>query len=143
MNLQAFAGMAKTFWASCHAETARLAQERNGVALTLGRLVKLPTGVARSSPTIRGDLRDWVKQQPVHLDESPWPVLGLKEWMWSSSQLKKFYFYFNRRGHRSRAELVSQLRDSFTGESAVMTSAPTTTAVNRKYLAHLRPFQKS
>jgi len=28
-------------------------------------------------------LREWVKQQPqVHVDESPWPVLGLKEWMW-------------------------------------------------------------
>ncbi len=25
-------------------------------------------------------LREWVKQQPqVHVDESPWPVLGLKE----------------------------------------------------------------
>jgi len=28
-------------------------------------------------------LQEWVKQQPqVHVDESPWPVLGLKEWMW-------------------------------------------------------------
>jgi len=28
-------------------------------------------------------LRQWAKLQPqVHVDESPWPVLGLKEWMW-------------------------------------------------------------
>jgi len=28
-------------------------------------------------------LREWVKQQSsVHVDESPWPVLGLKEWLW-------------------------------------------------------------
>jgi len=41
---------------------------------------------ARMAMAVEGSvelLREWAQQQPqVHVDESPWPVLGLKEWIW-------------------------------------------------------------
>lgn len=44
---------------------------------------------ARMAEAVEGSvdqLREWVKKQPqVHVDESPWPVLGLKEWLWVSA----------------------------------------------------------
>ncbi|NES21568.1 MAG: transposase [Symploca sp. SIO3E6] len=41
---------------------------------------------ARMAKAVKGSvarLQEWVKGQPrVHVDESPWPVQGLKEWLW-------------------------------------------------------------
>jgi len=57
-------------------------------------------------------LREWVKQQPqVHVDES-WPVLGLKEWMWVNAGQDCL---FHAGDTRSRAELVEQLEQEFSG----------------------------
>jgi len=44
---------------------------------------------ARMAEAVEGSVdraRYRVKHQPqVHVDESPWPVLGLKEWLWVSA----------------------------------------------------------
>ncbi|HEY9651899.1 MAG TPA: IS66 family transposase [Coleofasciculaceae cyanobacterium] len=59
-------------------------------------------------------LRAWVKLQPqVQVDESPWPVLGLKEWLWVTAGEK--FCLFHAGDTRSRAELVEQLGESFDG----------------------------
>ena len=59
-------------------------------------------------------LREWAQQQPqVHVDESPWPVLGLKEWMWVSAGQE--FCLFHAGDTRSRAELVKQLGEEFDG----------------------------
>lgn len=55
-----------------------------------------------------------VKQQPhIHVDESPWPVLGLKEWMWVLAGEQ--FCLFHAGDTRSRGELVAQLGESFPG----------------------------
>ncbi len=60
------------------------------------------------------ELKDWVKTQPqVHLDESPWLVKGVKEWMWVVSSEK--YSLFHAGDTRSRAELEYLLGQSFSG----------------------------
>ncbi|MEQ9487170.1 MAG: IS66 family transposase [Coleofasciculus sp. F4-SAH-05] len=59
-------------------------------------------------------LREWIKQQPlVHVDESPWPVLGLKEWLWVSATQECCLFHPG--DTRSRAELIQQLGSRFDG----------------------------
>lgn len=64
-------------------------------------------------PSVDG-LREWVKQQPlVHVDESPWPVLGLKEWLWVTTGQN--FCLFHPGDTRSRAELISQLGETFNG----------------------------
>jgi len=60
-------------------------------------------------------LREWVKQQPhVHVDESPWPVLGLKEWLWVSAS-QEFCLFYAGDTRLSSAELQTQLGNSFDG----------------------------
>jgi transposase len=72
---------------------------------------------ARMAEAVKGSveqLRKWVKQQPqVHVDESPWPVLGLKEWLWVTTGQK--FCLFHAGDTRSRAELIEQLGESFDG----------------------------
>ncbi len=69
---------------------------------------------------------EWAQHQPqVHVDESPWPVLGLKEWMWVVAgqefceSLRERVLspatlvLFHAGDTRSRAELVEQLGEEF------------------------------
>lgn len=85
-------------------------------------------------------LREWVKQQPlVHVDESPWPVLGLKEWLWVTTGQK--FCLFHPGDTRSRAELIQQLGENFEGVlNSDDYSAYNGYAVKaqQKCLAHLR-----
>lgn len=72
---------------------------------------------ARMASAVKGSvdqLREWVKrQQVVHVDESPWPVLGLKEWLWVITGEQ--FCLFHPGDTRSRAELISQLGQTFDG----------------------------
>jgi len=58
----------------------------------------------------------------VHVDETPWPVLGVKEWLWVSAEEKFCLFHADT---RSRVELDQQGL-SLTALSAAMTSVCTT-----------------
>lgn len=98
---------------------------------------------ARMALAVEGSvesLRAWVKQQPqVHVDESPWPVLGLKEWMWVSAGQK--FCLFHAGDTRSRAELIEQLGEEFDGvlstdDFSVYNGYPV--MAQQKCLAHLR-----
>ncbi len=85
-------------------------------------------------------LREWVKQQPqVHVDESPWPVLGLKEWLWVTTGQE--FCLFHAGDTRSRAELSEQLGEGFSGviisdDYNVYNGYPVN--AQQKCLAHLR-----
>jgi transposase len=71
----------------------------------------------RLSEAVKGSierLQEWVKKQPqVHVDESPWLVKGLKEWMWIISG--EGFALFHAGDTRSRSELESLLGQSFAG----------------------------
>ncbi|MDE5092168.1 MAG: transposase [Trichodesmium sp. St18_bin3_1_1] len=86
------------------------------------------------------ELKDWVKtQSQVHVDESPWLVRGVKEWMWVISSEK--YSLFHAGDTRSRAELEYLLGQSF---SRVLSSDDFSVyngyrvLAQHKCLAHLR-----
>jgi hypothetical protein len=85
-------------------------------------------------------LRSWVKKQPhVHVDESPWPVLGLKEWLWVSAAPR--FCLFHAADTRSRTELEQQLGTEFDGiissdDFSVYNGYPV--KAQQKCLAHLR-----
>ncbi len=98
---------------------------------------------ARMAIAVKGSvdqLREWVKRQPiVHVDESPWPVLGLKEWLWVTTGQK--FCLFHPGDTRSRAELISQLGETFDGvistdDYSVYNGYPV--KAQQKCLAHLR-----
>ena len=50
------------------------------------------------------DMQQWVKKQShVHVDETPWAVKGIKEWLWVAAN--KLFCLFHAGDTRSRAEL--------------------------------------
>lgn len=85
-------------------------------------------------------LRESVQQQPhVHVDETPWPVLGVKEWLWVTAGQE--FCLFHAGDTRSRAELEQQLGSEFDGvvssdDFSVYNGYPV--KAQQKCLAHLR-----
>jgi len=97
----------------------------------------------RVADSIKGkveELADWIRDQPhTHVDETGWPVKGVKEWMWSFSG--EGYALYRGADTRSRAELEAVLGEHFQGVlSSDDYSVYNGYAVDRqqKCLAHLR-----
>lgn len=91
-----------------------LLRELGDIDIGVGTLQATNARMAEAVNDSVGQLREWVKQQPqVHVDESPWPVLGLKEWLWVTTGQQ--FCLFHPGDTRSRAELMAQLGESFDG----------------------------
>lgn len=117
-----------------------LLRELGGIDIGVGTLQATNARVYEAiQPTVTG-LRQWVQQQPhVHVDETPWPVMGVKEWLWVSAAEK--FCLFHAGDTRSRAELEQQLGSQFNGvlssdDFSVYNGYPVT--AQQKCLAHLR-----
>lgn len=82
--------------------------ELGGIEVGVGTLAATNARMAMAVKGSVDQLREWVKLPPiVHVDESPWPVLGLKEWLWVTTGQK--FCLFHPGDTRSRAELLAQL----------------------------------
>lgn len=91
-----------------------LLRELGDIEIGVGTLQTTNMRVYEAIEPAVTDLREWVKLQPhVHVDESPWPVMGLKEWLWVIATLD--FCLFHAGDTRSRAELQTQLGNSFDG----------------------------
>ena len=116
-----------------------LLRELGGIDIGVGTLQATNTRVYEAVPTVT-KLREWVQDQPhVHVDETPWPVLGVKEWLWVSASEK--FCLFHAGDTRSRAELEQQLGPKFNGvlstdDFSVYNGYPVT--AQQKCLAHRR-----
>jgi len=111
----------------------------------LGTIAATNERVATSIESKVEELAEWIKEQPqVQVDETPWLVKGVKEWLWSFSG--EGYALYRGADTRSRAELASVLGVSYDG---VLCSDDYSVyngyAVERqqKCLAHLRRHFKS
>ena len=94
-----------------------LLRELGDIDIGVGTLQATNTRVYEAVEPAVTSLRQWVQDQPhVHVDETPWPVLGrsvcggrfprktslVKEWLWVSAQEK--FCLFHAGDTRSRAE---------------------------------------
>lgn len=117
-----------------------LLRELGEIDIGMGTLQATNQRVFEAVQPAVNELRDWVQQQPhVHVDESPWPVLGVKEWLWVTAGQE--FCLFHAGDTRSRAELSQQLGDKFDGvlstdDFSVYNGYPVT--AQQKCLAHLR-----
>ena len=86
-----------------------------GIAeIGLGTIAATNERVAASIEAKVEELGDWIKAQPqVQVDETPWLVKGVKEWLWSFSGVG--YALYRGADTRSRAELESVLGESYDG----------------------------
>lgn len=110
------------------------------IEIGVGTLQTTNTRVCEAIAPSVSQLREWVQMQPhVHMDESPWPVLGVKEWLWVVAGVE--FCLFHAGDTRSRAELEQQLGNKFSG---VLSSDDFsvyngyTVKAQQKCLAHLR-----
>jgi transposase len=117
-----------------------LLRELGNIEIGIGTLASTNARMASAVKGSVDQLREWVRLQPiVHVDESPWPVLGLKEWLWVTTGQQ--FCLFHPGDTRSRAELISLLGESFDGvistdDYSVYNGY--TVKAQQKCLAHLR-----
>ena len=117
-----------------------LLRELGDIDIGVGTLQATNHRMAEAVKESVGSLREWVKQQhQVHLDESPWPVLGLKEWLWVTTGQE--FCLFQAGDTRSRVELTKQLGEGFNGvlcsdDYSVYNGYPV--SAQQKCQAHLR-----
>ena len=139
VSLQAMLGWMSHYGHLSYEKQQEWLREVGGIEVGVGTL---QATTRRLSEGVKGaveELQEWVKKQPqVHVDESPWAVKGLKEWLWNISG--KGFALFHAGDTRSRAELESLLGQSFSGvlisdDFSVYNGYPA--AAQQKCLAHL------
>lgn len=85
-----------------------------GVEIGAGTLVATTERVAASVKETVEALANWIAEQEYnHVDETMWPIKGVKEWLWSYSG--EGYALYRGADTRSRAELESVLGEEYAG----------------------------
>jgi transposase len=114
--------------------------ELGGIEIGVGTLHETNARVADAVAAAVESLWEWAPLQAhVHVDETPWCVKGVKEWLWTATG--KNFCLFHAADTRSRAELETMLGNEFAG---VLSSDDFSVyngyqvAAQQKCLAHLR-----
>ena len=119
--------------------------ELGAIELGTGTLQKTNQRVAEVVESPIDDLWEWAKHRSnVHVDETPWCVMGVKEWLWTASG--EGFCLFHAADTRGRVELETILGAEFAGvlssdDFSVYNGCHVT--AQQKCLAHLlRHFKK-
>lgn len=141
VRLQALIGWLGNYAHVPYAKIRELLFELGQIDIGEGTLVATNQRVAIAIEKPVEALGNWVKtEQPnVHIDETPWPVKGVKEWLWAVAN--QAFCLFRAADTRSRAELESLLGAKYRGvvssdDFSVYNGYPAT--AQQKCLAHLR-----
>lgn len=141
VRLQALVGWLGNYAHMPYVKMRELLFELGGIDIGEGTLVATNERVARAIKPAVEALGKWVKnEQPnVHVDETPWSVKGVKEWLWVVAN--KTFCLFQAADTRSRAELEQVLGYKYRG----VISSDDFSAYNgypvesqQKCLAHMR-----
>jgi transposase len=91
-----------------------LLRELGGIEIGLGTLQATNARVANAVKPAVKDLWQWAPLQAnVHVDETPWCVKGVKEWLWTATG--QDFCLFHAADTRSRSELETMLGNEFAG----------------------------
>jgi Transposase IS66 family/Family of unknown function (DUF6444) len=115
-------------------------REIGGIEIGIGTLQATNARVAEAVKTAVEDLWKWAPLQAhVHVDETPWCVKGIKEWLWTATGQN--FCLFHAADTRSRSELETMLGSEFAGvlssdDFSVYNGVEV--GAQQKCLAHLR-----
>ena len=140
VNLQALLVWLGNYGHLSYAKLTELLWELGRIEVGVGTLQKTNQRVAPAvKPTLKA-LWEWAPlQSNVHVDETPWCVMGVKEWLWTASG--EGFCLFHAADTRGRVELETMLGQEFAG---VLSSDDFSVynggniAAQQKCLAHLR-----
>jgi transposase len=145
INLQALLVWLGNYGHLSYEKQQELVWELGGIEIGTGTLQKTNQRVAESVKPAIDDLWAWATHRPnVHVDETPWCVMGVKEWLWTASG--EGFCLFHAADTRGRAELETMLGTEFAGvlssdDFSVYNGCHVT--AQQKCLAHLlRHFKK-
>lgn len=114
INLQAFLVWLGNYGHLSYAKQQELLWELGGIEVGCGTIQKTNQRVANAVESAVDDLWKWQRiQSNVHVDETPWCVMGVKEWLWTASG--EGFCLFHAADTRSRAELEVMLGREFAG----------------------------
>lgn len=141
VRLQAFLGWLGNYGHLPYEKQQELLWELGKIEMGVGTLVTTNQRVEGAIKPSIEELSEWVKttQPNIHVDETPWPVKGLKEWLWVFTNPD--FCLFRAGDTRSRAELIAVLGSEYSG---VLSSDDLSVyngylvAAQQKCLAHLR-----
>ena len=141
LKLQAFLGWLGNYGHLPYEKQQEMLWELGEIEIGLGTLVTTNQRVERAiNPSVK-ELSEWLKatQPNLHVDETPWPVKGIKEWLWVFTN--PVFCLFRAADTRSRAEVEDQLGRKYSGvlssdDLSVYNGYPV--IAQQKCLAHLR-----
>ena len=139
VSLQAMLGWMSHYGHLSYEKQQEWLKEIGGIEVGTGTLQATTVRLAQAVEPSISELKDWVKEQPqVNVDETPWAVKGVKEWLWNISG--KEFCLFHAGDTRSRKELEYLLGKSFPGvlisdDFSVYNGYPV--SAQQKCLAHL------
>lgn len=141
VQLQGLVGWLGNYGHVPYAKIRELLFELGQIDIGEGTLVATNARIAQAIEPPVEQLAAWVKnsQPNVHVDETPWPVKGIKEWLWVIANPQ--FCLFRAADTRSRVELEQILGTEYRG---VLSSDDYSVyngyhaATHQKCLAHLR-----
>jgi transposase len=141
VSLQAFLVWMGNYGHLPYEKQQEMLWELGQIEIGVGTLVATNERVEKAITKSVNQLQDWVKlEQPnIHIDETPWAVKGIKEWLWVITNPQ--FCLFHAGDTRSRAELEAILGNKYRG---VISSDDFSVyngynvAAQQKCLAHLR-----
>jgi transposase len=141
VRLQGFLGWIGNYGHLPYEKQQEMLWELGQIEVGVGTLVATNERVEQAIESSVAQLRDWVQssQPNVHVDETPWSVKGVNEWLWVIAQNQ--FCLFHAADTRSRAELENLLGTEYRG---VLSSDDFSVyngysvAAQQKCLAHLR-----
>ena len=141
VKLQAFLGWVNNYAHMPYEKQQEMLWELGQVEIGLGTFVATNERITQAIEPSIIELSNWVKQtQPnIHVDETPWSVKGIKEWLWVVANSD--FCLFTAADTRSRSELETILGAKYTGvlssdDFSVYNGYPA--FAQQKCLAHLR-----
>lgn len=115
IRLQGFLGWINNYGHLSYEKQQELLWELGQIKIGVGTLVETNKRIDGAVDGSVGQLKDWIKQiQPnIHVDETPWAVKGVKEWLWIFASTQ--WALFHAADTRSRAELETILGLTYKG----------------------------
>ena len=114
INLQALLAWLGNYGHLSYEKQQELVWELGAIDIGTGTLQKTNQRVAEAVKPAIDDLWEWATHRPnVHVDETPWCVMGVKEWLWTASG--EGFCLFHAADTRRRVELETMLGTEFAG----------------------------
>jgi transposase len=114
INLQALLVWLGNYGHLSYEKQQELVWELGAIEIGTGTLQKTNQRVAESIKPAITELWEWAThRQNVHVDETPWCVMGVKEWLWTASG--EDFCLFHAADTRGRVELETMLGTEFAG----------------------------